>query len=52
MDISIRLEEEKDFKSVEYMTREAFWEKKNKKIVLLEGYYAPEIYVMNKDTER
>lgn len=26
MDISIRLEEEKDFKSVEYMTREAFWD--------------------------
>ncbi|WP_407356376.1 GNAT family N-acetyltransferase [Methanolobus sp. WCC5] len=26
MNISIRLEEEKDFKSVEYMTREAFWD--------------------------
>jgi predicted N-acetyltransferase YhbS len=26
MSISIRLEEEKDFKSVEYMTREAFWD--------------------------
>jgi predicted N-acetyltransferase YhbS len=26
MNISIRLEEENDFKSVEYMTREAFWD--------------------------
>ena len=26
MNISIRLEKEKDFKSVEYMTREAFWD--------------------------
>ncbi len=26
MNVSIRLEEEKDFKSVEYMTREAFWD--------------------------
>ena len=26
MNISIRLEEEKDFKIVEYMTREAFWD--------------------------
>jgi len=26
MNISIRLEEEKDFKSVEYRTREAFWD--------------------------
>jgi len=51
MDISIRLEEEKDFKSVEYMTREAFWEKKNKKIVLLEGYYAPEICIVNAGAE-
>ncbi|AKB38916.1 hypothetical protein MSSAC_4326 [Methanosarcina siciliae C2J] len=35
-----------------YYLSDVYWEKKNKKIVLLEGFYAPEIYVMNKDTER
>ncbi|AAM07826.1 TPA: DUF1673 domain-containing protein [Methanosarcina acetivorans] len=35
-----------------YYLTDTYWEKKNKKIVLLEGYYAPEIYVINKDAER
>jgi len=35
-----------------YYLSDVYWEKQNKKIVLLEGFYAPEIYVMNKDTER
>lgn len=35
-----------------YYLSDVYWEKKNKKIVLLEGYYAPEIYVINKGAER
>jgi len=30
-----------------YYLSNVYWEKKNRKIVLLEGYYAPEIYVIN-----
>jgi len=34
-----------------YYLTDVYWEKKNKKIVILEGYYTPEIYVINKDAE-
>jgi hypothetical protein len=30
-----------------YYLKDVYWEKKNKKIILLEGYYMPEIYIVN-----
>jgi len=30
-----------------YYLKDVYWEKKNKKIILLEGYYMPEIYIAN-----
>lgn len=34
-----------------YYLTDIYWEEKNEKIVLLEGYYTPEIYVTNKVAE-
>jgi len=34
-----------------YYLTDIYWEKKNKKIVLLKGYYMPEIYIVNAGVE-
>ena len=34
-----------------YYLTDVYWEKKNKKIVILEGYYMPEICIVNAGTE-
>ncbi|MCC4770608.1 DUF1673 family protein [Methanosarcina sp. DH2] len=34
-----------------YYLTDVYWEKRNKKIIILEGYYTPEIYIVNKGAE-